>query len=261
MRSVVRLGYILSASTSLAMLAACSQGAGTSQPGLTLQEQGQRSATVWTVGRTRISRTGVVSAGQPPLHRGSVVKGFFSREALAPGGAMGFISDIANNVVYIVNPQGVVTATLTGFSSPDGMSVDKAGNLYVVNNAAANVFEFAPPYNGAPTVINDPGQYPVMVAVDGNGNLAVSSGVNTSGGPGDVALYTAGATSPTNTLTDSSLFPFFCAFDAAQATCISMDSIPTRAASLWPKSSAESRARRSRRSRTATHCKPSAECK
>ncbi len=204
--------YAFCCAAALAILAGCSGSDGSSPGALAVQDVAT-SHDAFAVNRMQPARTG--SLTDIPIYQGAPIKGFFSKAALAPGGATAFISAGGGTVVYVVNAQGVMTATLTGFSAPDGMSTDNAGNLYVTNNSAANVFELAPPYNGPPTVYSDPNQYPIGVAVDGHGDLAVTSLANMSGGNGQIALYKAGSTSPTSTIQDPNFRTLYAAFDAS----------------------------------------------
>ncbi len=192
MRTFFHLGLALTGSAALWTLTGCSGAYDSSPAGLTPKASTRSAAAV---------------------HHTAGVRGFFSQAALAPGGAMAFVSDSNHEVVYIVSAQGATTAVLTGFATPAGMSVDQRGNLYVANGIASNVLDLAPPYNGTPAVISDPGQNPTMVAVDGNGNLAVTSTYNTSQAYGDIALYKAGSNTPTRTI-QPHFYPQFCAFDA-----------------------------------------------
>jgi hypothetical protein len=78
------------------------------------------------------------------------------------------------------------------------------------------VLVFAPPYTGSTSVLNDAGYRPSDVAVDANGNVAVTSFESNSYGPGSVALYAKGATKPSKTIVANHKFAgdYFCAFDA-----------------------------------------------
>lgn len=86
--------------------------------------------------------------------------------------------------------------------------------MYVANLDSDNILVFAPPYTGTPQIISDePGASPLDVAVDANGNFAVTN-LATASGNGDVALYAAGATSPTSIISSPNFQqPRYCAFD------------------------------------------------
>jgi hypothetical protein len=130
------------------------------------------------------------------------------------GGTIEFISDSNNNLVYVVNEQGqVATFHVNG---PEGLAVDVSQNLYVTDVADSDVLVYPPPYTTVSKTLSDAGYRPVGVAVDGQGNVAVTSVESNSYGPGSVALYAKGATSPTKTIVADGNFAgdFYCAFDA-----------------------------------------------
>ncbi len=148
--------------------------------------------------------------GRSPIRRSAVWQ-----RSRTPSGGAAFVSDYNNNAVYVLNASGTVTATLTGFTNPEGLATDSAGDLYVANTGAQNVVELAPPYTGPPlATFNDSGEYPGDVAVDANGNLAVTNLETTAGAAGNIVFYRAGSTSPTGSASSPTFTsPRFCAFD------------------------------------------------
>ena len=105
-----------------------------------------------------------------------------------------------------------VAGQITGLSgSQEGMTVDAGGNLFVVNNGSfANddyVSVFAPPYTGAPTILNTVWQnevfYPEGIAVDASGTAYVSSCGGYCLETPAVYVYPPGATSPAKQITSS----------------------------------------------------------
>ncbi len=217
MRISLHVGCLVLATAGLAGLAGCSS-AGTSPPGsVGPQSSGNDS----TLALTRASNIFMGPPGLPPGMQRPIaiapkaVRPFVSPAVDAPGGAYVFVSDYANNAVYIYNVAGQLTATLTGFDGPEGIAVDKAGNLYVVNDGNATIEVYAAGYKGTPTTLNDPGEYPVDVAVDQTGNVAVTNGETTSNGFGSVSFYAPGATTPTNTVSCAACSRiFYDGFDA-----------------------------------------------
>jgi hypothetical protein len=126
-----------------------------------------------------------------------------------------FVSDWDNDVVDVI--QGGVAVKSIDVTGPEGLAVDAAGNLYVTNVAASDVLVYAPPYKGAPAILDDAGYRPNGVAVDANGNVAVTSAVSTGYGPGSVAFFSRGATEPSRVIVANGRFAgdYYCAFDSA----------------------------------------------
>ena len=91
-------------------------------------------------------------------------------------------------------PRDKQTAQLTGFSEPQGLALDTAGNLYVADTNNSRIQVYAAGFKGTPTTINDPGESPASVAIDSNGNLGVANILTTSGGPGSVSFFNKGGT-------------------------------------------------------------------
>lgn len=98
---------------------------------------------------------------------------------------------------------------LIGFQQE--MTVDAHGTLIVANNGSFSqddyVAEYAPPYNGAPTILNTTWHgevfYPVGVAVDSHGTVYVTDcGKYCSESPA-IFVYPSGATSPSGTITSA----------------------------------------------------------
>ncbi len=207
----------LSVGAALAILAGCT-GAASGSAGPTVSQAVRRDgAPLESLDRyAELTARGLPSSFDKRLPIGtSPVHGFVTPGLMTPGGATAFVSDYDNNVVYILNKAGTITATLAGFQNPYGMATDKGGDLYVVNQGASNVLEFAPPYTGAPiATFSDPGEIAIDVAVDNDGNVAVTNTETTAAGAGDVVFYSNGSKNPTgkamgNTFTS----PRFCAFD------------------------------------------------
>jgi hypothetical protein len=204
-----RLTSALSAIAASAVLAGCS-GAG--MPG---SRQLSSQGTTQAAGRVNNRRSALAPSRLQPTRRAATPVTAFVSPAIKNAGLERFFSDYVNNAVYILGARGTRLATLTGFANPSGLATDASRNLYVANEGAANILAYAPPYTGAPTTLNDPGQFPVDVAVDGHGNVAACNIGSPSFGSGSVTLYAAGSTNPTNTISSAALREvYFCAFDA-----------------------------------------------
>jgi hypothetical protein len=149
-----------------------------------------------------------------PASSGLVPNAVRTQAGAKKGQATIFVSDWDLDAVYVIQ-NGAVVQTLKVYG-PQGMAVDSAGNLYVTDVAYSNVLVFAPPYTGSSSVLDDAGYRPSDVAVDANGNVAVTSFESNSYGPGSVAFYPKGATKPSKTIVANHTFAgdYFCAFDA-----------------------------------------------
>jgi sugar lactone lactonase YvrE len=98
-------------------------------------------------------------------------------------------------VYSIVKHPKLVFTVGVGLSNPLGITIDKAGTLYVANNGNATVTEY-PAGQYSPSVTLTQGMlYPNDVAVDSSGNVWVSNGKN-------VLKFPAGSSTPSETITD-----------------------------------------------------------
>lgn len=109
-----------------------------------------------------------------------------------------WVSSVDTNSVYVYPyPHPNHHQTLTGFSSPRGLCVDKSGNVWVSNSGASNIVGYA--HDGSPaTTLSDPNQVPVFCAVDPKtGDLAVANLKTTSNGSGSISIYKKAKGNPT----------------------------------------------------------------
>jgi hypothetical protein len=156
-----------------------------------------------------VARPEITPPGKVAVHP------FIDKKGIAEWKNLVFVSDAANNVVNLYNLAGKQLAQLTGFSEPQGLTVDADGNLYVANTGDSNILIYAPPYSGTPTTLDDSGQFPVDVAVINNGEfVAVTNIISTSDGPGSVTLYKNGKQGATISNSDWARI-YFEGFDAS----------------------------------------------
>jgi hypothetical protein len=93
-----------------------------------------------------------------------------------------FVANLLATVKEYTPPYtGTPTSISTGVSQPDAVTLDGAGNLFVLNEGNNTVTEYAPPYTGSPTAtIRDNVNGPSAGALDGAGNFfVVNQGNNT----------------------------------------------------------------------------------
>ncbi|HEY1427937.1 MAG TPA: NHL repeat-containing protein [Candidatus Tumulicola sp.] len=124
------------------------------------------------------------------------------------------ISDAANNVVDIFSEAGKQLGQLTGFSQPQGLGLDKQGNLYVADTNNSRIQVYASGFQNAPQTIDDSGQSPVGVAVDRSGNIAVANILTSSGQAGSVSFFSSDGTMLTTLSNANFAKVIFEAFDS-----------------------------------------------
>ncbi|MDQ2865808.1 MAG: hypothetical protein M3R51_06235 [Candidatus Eremiobacteraeota bacterium] len=112
-----------------------------------------------------------------------------------------FVADTLNNAVEIFDfKTRTQTGQIGGLSAPEGLATDTAGNLYESNTTTQTIQIYAAPYSGNPTILQDPGMYPVGLHVDGSGNVWVANICSGSGGScvgaGGVVEYKGGKGKP-----------------------------------------------------------------
>jgi hypothetical protein len=121
---------------------------------------------------------------------------------MAPGMAttwLIYVSDTGTDDVYAINlSNNKLVGTLTGFSSPQGLCADKAGNVWVTDGGASDLVEYAHGAISPIKTLSDPGESPNGCAVYGkNGDLAVTNYSTNKGGRGSLAIYKAASGKPT----------------------------------------------------------------
>jgi hypothetical protein len=115
------------------------------------------------------------------------------------------------DLLYVTNSNGLVdifrywkhelVGVLTDFTSPLGECADRSGNVYIVDNGAQSILEYAHGGTKAIATIIDKGYEPHGCAVDPTtGNLAVANYSSTEytgyADTGNIAIYAHGAGTP-----------------------------------------------------------------
>jgi hypothetical protein len=102
-----------------------------------------------------------------------------------------YVSDVYGNVVYVFNyPKLTPAGVLTGFSQPEGLCNDSAGDIWVANTLDSELVEYARGSKTPKNVLKDPNEAPADCSVDRkSGDLAVTNIIDNEGGPGSVSIY------------------------------------------------------------------------
>ena len=109
-----------------------------------------------------------------------------------------YVSSDAGYVNVYSYPKLALMGTLTGFNSPDGECVDGSGDIFITDQGASDILEYAHGGTSPIATLSDPQETPLGCAIDEQGNLAVTNtpGQNGSGTNG-IAWYKGATGSPT----------------------------------------------------------------
>lgn len=129
-----------------------------------------------------------------------------------------YISDLIAQVVDIYTyRRHKLVGTLTGFFNPQGLCVDKAGDVYVTNDTSDGVHQISEYAHGSTTVlrtINDPDGRANGCSVDPKtGNLAVTNLWGASDRQGNVAVYAHASGSPKTYSNPNIYYYYYCGYD------------------------------------------------
>ncbi len=108
-----------------------------------------------------------------------------------------YVANDGNNTVSKVTPAGVVSTFASGFNGPDGLAFDAAGNLYVANENGNTVSKVTPA--GVVSTFASGFNLPSSLAFDAVGNLYVTNiGTVSKVTPaGVVSTFASGLSGPT----------------------------------------------------------------
>jgi hypothetical protein len=168
-------------------------------------------------------------SGQQPGSTGFVPGGANAAQAARPDGlsrmapdAKGkdllYVSDDSSNDVYVYSyPKLKPEGTLTGFDDPFGECVDKSGDVFIANDEASDIVEYAHGGTSPIATLEDPGYYPRGCSIDPTtGNLAVVNIVSTSLGQGNIVIYKDAKGKPSAYYSDSNVYNVYsCGYDNA----------------------------------------------
>jgi len=105
-----------------------------------------------------------------------------------------FVSDEGTSDVYVYSlSKDRLVGTLTGFSEPRGVCLNKAGDIWITNAGESNLLEYAPGGSEPIGSLDDPGEYPVDCSVNTvTGDLSASNIISVKEGPGSLSVYRTG---------------------------------------------------------------------
>jgi|SRR5580700_303119 hypothetical protein len=109
-------------------------------------------------------------------------------------------NDGTQDVLVYSYRRAKLVGTLTGFYTPDGVCVDKQGDVWIVNNTTYEIVEYKHGGTSPVATLSDAGYFPIDCSVDPiTGNLAVSNlqGNSYPYKQGNVAIYAHAKGTPT----------------------------------------------------------------
>jgi hypothetical protein len=161
-----------------------------------------------------IPGTSATSVSQPASHGQNAIRGSWMTPQ-AKKRSLIYVSSVLTNDVYAYSySTHQLMGTLTGFETPYGLCTDKSGDVWIANDGASQMVEYAHGGTSSIATLGDPSDYPEGCAVDPvTGNLAVTNFSSTTGG-GNVVIY-AGAQGSPQAYSDPSIVNYrFCGYDA-----------------------------------------------
>ncbi|HEY1654718.1 MAG TPA: hypothetical protein VGF86_06370 [Candidatus Tumulicola sp.] len=135
----------------------------------------------------------------------------------AQRGALLYASDSAADVVKVFSyPRGKLVGTLTGFQTPQGMCVDKAGDIFITNSGAAQILEYAHGGTTPIATLTDSNEHPIGCAISRlNGDLAATNIFDDSYSNGSLSVYRRARGTPKKYTDPQMIADYFCGYDAA----------------------------------------------
>jgi hypothetical protein len=131
-----------------------------------------------------------------------------------------YVSDSSKFDVFVYTyPQGTLSQTLTGFGDPNGLCVDKKGDVFVTDQVNEDVVEYAHGGSTPIATLSDAEHKPADCAVNPkNGDLAVTNIQNdtTTGahGPASVAIFKPNSSKLSKLYMDKAFASFrYCGYD------------------------------------------------
>lgn len=104
-------------------------------------------------------------------------------------------------------PNNPIAGNLSGsFANPEGIGVDREGDVYVANSDDENILVYAAGSSSPTSTLVDNNEFPDDVTVAPDGTVYVSNAFGPIGASGDVVVYASGASNPKATLVDADFY-------------------------------------------------------
>jgi DNA-binding beta-propeller fold protein YncE len=127
----------------------------------------------------------------------------------AQGDDLLYVSDAGSGQVSIYSYPQLRSEKTFRLSSPRGLCVDRSGNVFVANQQAHEVLEYARGGTQPIAKLHDPGNYPTGCSIDPiSGDLAAVNGGSSAG----VSIFRHALGAPTR-YADRSVSIYFCGYD------------------------------------------------
>jgi hypothetical protein len=125
-----------------------------------------------------------------------------------------YVSDQGAQVYALSYPDGKLVGTLEGFNGSAGECVDASGNVWIADEVASEIVEYAHGGTKRIATLRDRAFYPQGCAVDPTtGNLAVTNFTGFKG-TGDLLVYNSAQGKPKRYVNSAFAQYYFCAYDA-----------------------------------------------
>jgi hypothetical protein len=169
-------------------------------------------------------------AAPVPLLSGSLDRAHAQRGAARGGSWMApqakkedllYVSDLEAQAVFIYRygHGNALVGTITGFFNPEGLCVDKKGDVFVTNDTSDGDHQILEYAHGSTTplaTLNDPYGRVNGCSVDPTtGNLAVTNFWGASEGTGGVSIYPHAKGTPASYSDSSIYYYYYCGYDDA----------------------------------------------
>lgn len=194
-----RVGSLLTVVT-LAIAAGCSGGGSQVPTGSRSVNLGSQPLSQSTFQRSMGLQNAASGARVQPVSLSPALQ--LSSLASCPAtGLLMFVSNSSGDVVDVFSGS-TMCHQIKNLSMPQGLAYSQAfGKLYIANTNTSQVYIYKPPFTTIFKKLEDPGQYPLAIALC-NGYTAVTNIITTSDGPGSISIYTGGSDTPVTMLSD-----------------------------------------------------------